>query len=241
MANRLLVIVDQYRDDLFKMLRREDDDSVDVVSDRRRPPDGDPETRASERRTNDVDQELRALGLAVVAPGHEEGLAGAVARAAFLRTVSLFSAFSLAELIELAGYMEERSLIAGQMLFHEGENSAEMFVVRHGTVLISKDVTPRVEKVLARIRTGEFFGEMNLFGCLPRSATARAESATELLVVRRATLEAMLAMRPAGALAFLTAMVREFCMRLAATDDLVSEVTRWGLEATGLGSDLTGP
>jgi len=48
----------------------------------------------------------------------------------------------------------------------------------------------------------------------------------------------MLAMKPAAALAFFTAMVREFCTRLAATDDLVSEVTRWGLEATGLDSDL---
>src|SRR5204862_61071 len=58
------------------------------------------------------------------------------------------------------------------------------------------------------------------------------------LRVQRATLEKMLAMKPAAALAFFTAMVREFCTRLAATDDLVSEVTRWGLEATGLDSDL---
>jgi len=50
----------------------------------------------------------------------------------------------------------------------------------------------------------------------------------------------MLAMKPAAALAFFTAMVREFCTRLAATDDLVSEVTRWGLEATGLEGDVTG-
>ena len=116
-----------------------------------------------------------------------------------------------------------------------------MFLVRRGVVLISKGVTPRVEKVLTRMDAGEFFGEMNLFGCLPRSATARAETDTDLLVIHRETLEVMLAMRPAGALAFFTAMVREFCTRLAATDDLVSEVTRWGLEATGLESDLTKP
>jgi len=88
------------------------------------------------------------------------------------------------------------------------------------------------------MKPGEFFGEMNLFGCLPRSATARAETDIELIVLQRATLEKMLAMKPAAALAFFTAMVREFCTRLAATDDLVSEVTRWGLEATGLDSDL---
>jgi len=91
------------------------------------------------------------------------------------------------------------------------------------------------------LRPGEFFGEMNLFGCLPRSATARAETDVDLVVLQRSTLEKMLAMKPSAALAFFTAMVREFCNRLAATDDLVSEVTRWGLEATGLDSDLTRP
>src|SRR5207245_10407878 len=113
--------------------------------------------------------------------------------------------------------------------------------VSQGSGRLSKEVTPRGEKVLARMQPGEFFGEMNLFGCLPRSATARAETDTELLVLRRATLEKMLAMRPAAALAFFTAMVREFCTRPAATADLVSEVTPWGLEATGLDSDLTRP
>ena len=241
MDDRLLVIVDQSRDDLFTMLRRDDDDSVAVMRDRRRRPGAEPGPFSIERRLRAVGHELRALGLAVVAPHGKEAQAGAVARAAFLRTLPLFSAFSLAELIELADHIDERALRRNRTLFHEGETSAEMFVVRRGTVLISKDVTPRVEKVLARMQPGEFFGEMNLFGCLPRSATARAETDTELLVLRRATLEKMLAMRPAAALAFFTAMVREFCTRLAATDDLVSEVTRWGLEATGLDSDLTRP
>src|SRR5207247_1475948 len=84
----------------------------------------------------------------------------------------LFAAFSLAELIELADHIDERALRRNRTLFHEGETSAEMFVVRQGIVLISKEVTPRVEKVLARMKPGEFFGEMNLFGCPPLSASA---------------------------------------------------------------------
>jgi len=35
---------------------------------------------------------------------------------------------------------------------------------------------------------------------------------------------------PQAGLAFFTALVREFSQRLSATDDLVGEVTRWGLE-----------
>ena len=232
MDDRLLVIVDQSRDDLFTTLRRDDDDSVAVMRDRRQPGAA-PGRFAIERRLRAVGHDLRALGLAVVAPHGQRAQADVVARAAFLRTLPLFAAFSLAELIELADHIDERALRRNQTLFHEGETSAEMFVVRQGIVLISKEVTPRVEKVLARMKPGEFFGEMNLFGCLPRSATARAETDIELIVLQRATLEKMFAMKPPAALAFFTAMVREFCTRLAATDDLVSEVTRWGLAATG--------
>src|SRR6266403_245112 len=126
MDDRLLVIVDQSRDDLFTTLRRDDDDSVAVMRDRRQPGAA-PGRFAIERRL-----------LAVVAPHGQRAQADAVARAAFLRTLPLFAAFSLAELIELADHIDERALRRNQTLFHEGETSAEMFVVRQGIVLISK-------------------------------------------------------------------------------------------------------
>src|SRR5213595_1579659 len=102
MDDRLLVIVDQSRDDLFTTLRRDDDDSVAVMRDRRQPGAA-PGRFAIERR-------LRALGLAVVAPHGQRAQADVVARAAFLRTLPLFAAFSLAELIELADHIDERAL-----------------------------------------------------------------------------------------------------------------------------------
>jgi len=46
-------------------------------------------------------------------------------------------------------------------------------------------------------------------------------------------LTAVVERNPGAGLAFFTALVREFSLRLSATDDLVSEVTRWGLEASG--------
>ena len=46
-----------------------------------------------------------------------------------------------------------------------------MFLVRAGSLVISKAVTGRVEQVLARVGPGDFFGEMALFDRSPRSAT----------------------------------------------------------------------
>src|SRR5207253_2977364 len=82
-----------------------DDDSVAVMRDGRQPGAA-PGRFAIERRLRAVGHDLRGLGLAVVAPHGQRAQADVVARAAFLRTLPLFAAFSLAELIELADHID---------------------------------------------------------------------------------------------------------------------------------------
>jgi CRP-like cAMP-binding protein len=88
------------------------------------------------------------------------------------------------------------------------------------------------------MQPGDYFGEMSLFGHLPRSATAWAETDAVLLGLDRESLHHVIEQSPRAGLAFFTRMVQEFSRRLATTDDVVAEVTRWGLEATGLAEDL---
>ena len=76
----------------------------------------------------------------------------------------------------LGASLRERALKRGQVLFREGDSGEEMFLVRRGSIVISKPVTGRVEQVLARIGPGDFFGEMSLFDRSPRSATVQADS-----------------------------------------------------------------
>jgi CRP-like cAMP-binding protein len=130
--------------------------------------------------------------------------------------------------------MQRQALRAGDVLFREGDVGNEMFFVLAGRLLISKAVTPGVDKVLARMEPVEFFGEMNLFGGLRRSATVQAETDAEVLALDRDALTRLVDASPRAGLAFFTAVVREFSRRLGSTDDLVAEVTGWGLEATGL-------
>jgi CRP-like cAMP-binding protein len=112
-----------------------------------------------------------------------------------------------------------------------------MFVVRRGSFVISKPVTGRVEQVLARIGPGDFFGEMSLFDRAPRSATVQADTDAALLVLDRQALQRMTEQSPRAAAAFFHVLVQVFIERLRASGDLVAEVTRWGLEATGLDMD----
>jgi CRP-like cAMP-binding protein len=156
---------------------------------------------------------------------------------AFLREVRLFKDIATPELTALGASMRERTLKRGQVLCREGDPGDEMFVVRRGSFVISKPVTGRVEQVLARIGPGDFFGEMSLFDRAPRSATIQADSDAALLVLDRASLQRMTEQSPRAAAAFFYALVQVFIERLRASGDLVAEVTRWGLEATGLDMD----
>jgi CRP-like cAMP-binding protein len=156
---------------------------------------------------------------------------------AFLREVRLFKDIGVPELGALGQSMRERALKRGQVLCREGDPGEEMFVVRRGSFVISKPVTGRVEQVLARIGPGDFFGEMSLFARAPRSATVQADTDSTLLVLDRQALERMTEQSPRAAAAFFYALVQVFIERLRASGDLVAEVTRWGLEATGLDMD----
>ena len=161
-------------------------------------------------------------------------MAASTDTAEFLKNVRLFSHIEEPELGALAASLRERLLKKGQVLFREGDGGEEMFIVRRGSIVISKAVKDRVEQVLARIGPGDFFGEMALFDRSPRSATVQADTESILLVLDRDALDTLTVNSPRAAAAFFHALVQVFIERLRASGDLVAEVTRWGLEATGL-------
>jgi len=153
---------------------------------------------------------------------------------AFLRDVRVFESFSDPDLTILTERLRAQTLRRHQILFREGDRGDEMFIVRRGTILISKAVTGKVEQVLVRVEPVDFFGEMSLFDGSPRSATAQAETDVELLILGRDSLQAMTETAPHAAAKFFYAMVQVFMERLRRSTLQVAEATRWGLEATGL-------
>jgi CRP/FNR family transcriptional regulator, cyclic AMP receptor protein len=153
---------------------------------------------------------------------------------AFLRTVNLFNEFSEADLSALDRQLRERRFRKGQIICRAGDTGDDMFLIRSGNILVSKPVTGRVEQVLARMGPGEFFGEMSLLDQSPRSATVQSEDDCLLLSLDRQNLRQLVEMRPRAAAAFYRAMLGVFIQRLRESGDQIAEVTRWGLEATGL-------
>ncbi len=155
--------------------------------------------------------------------------------AAFLRQIPLFKDVDESTLVALWPSFQERRLRKGEVLFRAEEPGDELFVIRSGSVVVSKPVTGRVEQVLSRLGAGEVFGEMCVFGDeQKRSATIQAEEDTMLLGLHRDNLNRFIESSPRDAAKFFLEMMRVSFKRLRDASDLVAEVTRWGLEATGL-------
>ncbi len=79
----------------------------------------------------------------------------------------------------------------GTVLFHEGDRGEEMFIIQTGRVKISKRIRG-VEKTLATLEKGEFFGEMAILNDKPRSASAETIDECEMLVIDRKTFDALI-------------------------------------------------
>jgi signal-transduction protein with cAMP-binding, CBS, and nucleotidyltransferase domain len=87
---------------------------------------------------------------------------------------------------------ERRKLKAGTVLFRENDPGDAMFVILSGRIAILKRVMEHVDKTLAVLDAGEYFGEMSLLLKADRTATARAVDDTELVEVTRETFKRVL-------------------------------------------------
>lgn len=102
----------------------------------------------------------------------------------------------------------------GAVIFREGDWGEEMFVLQSGKVKISRQVRG-VEKTLATVGKGDFFGEMAILNDKPRSATAETIVECEMLVIDRQTFETLLRANVEIAIRF----IRRLAERLRETTD----------------------
>lgn len=101
----------------------------------------------------------------------------------------------------------------GTILFREGEPGKDMFVLQSGRIAISKRVRD-VEKTLAVLGPGEFFGEMAIIANKPRNATATVTDDAKLLVIDSKMFEAMIR----GNAEIAVRMIKKLAERLSEAD-----------------------
>lgn len=144
-----------------------------------------------------------------------------------LRSVALFADLTDDELAALAQTVESRKFVRNDMVFAEGSEPAELFVVVAGRVAISSKSIDGRESMFALMERGDLFGEMGLFDEHGRSADARALEPSQAMVVPYAPLRTMYEQRPS----LLWGVVRLLAGRLRSTDVALSDAVF--LDVTG--------
>jgi CRP-like cAMP-binding protein len=89
----------------------------------------------------------------------------------------------------------ERVYPRDSMIFAEGERGDELYIIKKGTVKITK-VTEQQEVILAILKPGDIFGEMALLEDKPRMAAAVVYEECTLMVVNRANFGGLIAVQP---------------------------------------------
>ncbi|MCB0168798.1 MAG: cyclic nucleotide-binding domain-containing protein, partial [Anaerolineae bacterium] len=102
-----------------------------------------------------------------------------------LKEVPFFSRLSDEALHKLAGMGETVSMEAKQVVYQEGDESENMYVILDGQVSVFKIDDQGRELELARLAAGDFFGELALLDSRPRSATVVCLAACEFFVINQ--------------------------------------------------------
>ena len=108
----------------------------------------------------------------------------------------------------------------GDVIFSEGSNSNELYLLLQGTVKIAKDLESADYKVkeLAVLTSGSMFGEGALLSDKPRSASAVANEAVEALQLSEEDFDLFVEKNPADAAFLLLGLMKVVNQRLQWTN-----------------------
>lgn len=104
---------------------------------------------------------------------------------------------------------------AGEVIFREGDTSAEMYVIIDGTVELECRMGEEA-RIVSRLEPGDFFGETSLLADGPREVTARATRDYRLLRLDRETFGQIVREEPDIALRMLRRLSERLRDRLEA-------------------------
>jgi CRP/FNR family transcriptional regulator, cyclic AMP receptor protein len=147
--------------------------------------------------------------------------------AALLARSELFAALPPETVRSIAAATRDVELQRNDLVFLEGDEAGELYVVRSGRIAIAKRSVDGRESVVALMEEGDLFGEMSLFDSEGRSADARALEPSELVAVPFAPIRTVLEERPA----LLWHVVQLLARRLRVTDAALADTVF--LDVTG--------
>jgi CRP-like cAMP-binding protein len=156
---------------------------------------------------------------------------GAPDPVALLRKVDFLAEVDDATLLELYGRARHQRYAAGALIVSELEPGADVFVIAAGEAEISVDARAGERQVVGELGPGSGFGEMSSLTGELRSATVRARTDVEALVITEHDFGLLRERRPQIAMA----LVRVLSARIGQAERAIGEI--FGAEGAAVVSD----
>lgn len=160
----------------------------------------------------------------------------------FLRHIEIFSLLGPGEIDRIGALFKTRRIRAGEVLFREGDEGSEMFIVRTGAVATSIQQPDGTDRQITVFREGNFFGEMSIFENAPRSATCTGAEESMLISLHEKDFYRMIEEFPGVATKIMFRMLNITAQRLRDTGEFLSDMVHWGEAARrrAITDELTG-
>ena len=148
---------------------------------------------------------------------------------ALLKKAELFSNLLDDDLSYVADRVDLITLSSGQLLFSHGEKANRFFIVRSGEVGIYRAEERGPEREMARYVAGDVIGDFDFAIGSALDATARADSAAELVAFPRGGMgmQDLAKEKPDAASRILLRSLSMISSRLRSTQRLISENSPW--------------
>jgi CRP/FNR family transcriptional regulator len=137
-----------------------------------------------------------------------------------LRSCQLFAGLPVPDLQNIANVTVPKSLQKNEYLFHEGDPAHGFYVVQRGSVNVHRVTAAGKEQVIHVFRTGDSFAEVALASSVGYPAEARAQEATQVLLVQKEGILALLKRQPELALRMLGSMSSHLRVLVGQIEDL---------------------
>lgn len=159
-----------------------------------------------------------------------------------LQNVYIFSSLEADEIEKVVKSLHTITVKEGEVIFNEGDEGNELFIVKSGKVSTSIKLPGGGEREIAEFNSGEFFGEMSIFEDAPRSATCFTRDESTLFRLHREDFFHLISAYPSIAIKIMYRMLNVTTQRLRSTGEFLSEMVRWGDDARkrAITDELTG-
>jgi CRP-like cAMP-binding protein len=140
-----------------------------------------------------------------------------------LRNIGLFGALSDEVLVHLSTTLSVSTPPAGTVVFREGDEARDMFVLVDGELEVLKRSHRDIDARVAMLGPGDWFGEMSVVDVQARSATVRTLAPSRLVRITTADLDALYRFDMKSYAIIVLNLARELSRRLRVADGILAD------------------